>query len=475
VRAIDEFGELKQVQNVDANEIGAITSISSTLKPIPAILFDRIAGYKPGCRVLVNLLASRNRCSLIEGISEKTEGLDLVKEWKHKLAEYVPTPPQKVENGPVKENIFTEKEADVRILPCIKWHPEDFSSYWSYAAVVMKDLETGYVNIGMYRVSVYDKQTLGMHIAIGHDGQIIRDRWWKAGKAAPVAICLGTDPWVADVSTTDLGFGESEYDYAGWLRGKAIEVVEGETTGLPIPATAEAVIEGEIPTPEDEPFREEGPWGEADGYYCRSFPGPVVKVKCICHRDDPIILGTSNGVPPQRSYIGSPTDRHRAAAVAWIKLEKLGLPGVHGIGFVSPFLVCSITQLYPGHVKRVADALMAGLTGSRPPTHLMLVDDDIDPWNTQDVLWAMRTRCEPAEQIRIEKKVYTSVVNPWVWTPEMRKVPLEKGATGSSLIVDACRPYHWKDEFNEVIGDIEPVLKKHVKDKWEQVMGWPNE
>jgi 4-hydroxy-3-polyprenylbenzoate decarboxylase len=118
---------------------------------------------------------------------------------------------------------------------------------------------------------------------------------------------------------------------------------------------------------------------------------------------------------------------------------------------------------------------MAGLTGSRPPTHLMLVDDDIDPWNTQDVLWAMRTRCEPAEQIRIEKKVYTSVVNPWVWTPEMRKVPLEKGATGSSLIVDACRPYHWKDEFNEVIGDIEPVLKKHVKDKWEQVMGWPNE
>jgi len=473
VKAVDEIGELRRVRDVEKNEIAAITTMSGAMKPIPAILFDQIKGYKPNYGVLVNPLASMKRCSLIHGISDKLEGSKLVEEWKNKISKYTPIPPQQVPSGPVKENVFTGKDVNLQGLPNIKWHPLDFLPYiGSYAAVVMKDVETSFVNVGIYRVCAYDNQTLGMHLAIGHDGQVIRDRYWERGMATPVAICLGFDPWVADASSVDLGWGESEYDYAGWLRGKPIEVVKGESTDLPIPANAEAVIEGEIPPPSVEPLRIEGPWGEADGYYSKGFPGPVVKVKSLCYRDDPIILGCTNGSPPLRGYILPPTNRHRAAARGWLKLEKLGLPGIRGIGFAGPFMVCSVAQAYPGHVRRIIDALMGGLAGTRPPPLLLMVDDDIDPWNVQEVFWALRTRFDPVDQTTITKDVYCSIFNPRVWTPEMTQTPLERAAITSSLVLDACKPFKWKDDFSKVIGDVQPDLKQTLRTKWQEAMKW---
>lgn len=472
VKAIDEIGELRRLQDVDPVEVSPITSLSSTMKPIPAILFDRIKGYKPGCRVLVNMLATLKRCSLIHGISDKLEGGKLVEAWKIKLAKYNPIPPREVADGPVKENVFTGNDVNLLTLPNIRWHQLDFAPYiGTYSPVVMKDPEIGFVNVGMYRVSAYDEQTVGMHLAIGHDGQVIRDRYWERGMSAPVAICLGADPWVIDASTVDLGFGESEYGYAGWLRGKPIEVVKGETTGLPIPATAEVVIEGEIPPPSIEPLRIEGPWGEVEGYYSRAYPSPIIRVKSICHRDDPITLGCTNGIPPMRGYIYSPTGRNQSAARALLKLEKLGLPGVQGIGWAGNFMVCSIAQAYPGHVKRVIDTLMSGLAGARPPNYLIMVDDDIDPWNAQDVFWALRTRCDPAEQATIIKNIFASVTNPRVWTPEMMQIPLERGAITSALVLDACKPFHWKDGFI-TIGDLQPDIKQTIRKKWQELMGW---
>jgi len=223
-------------------------------------------------------------------------------------------------------------------------------------------------------------------------------KYWAKGLPCPAAVACGQDPLVLHAAGLQLPAGLAEYDYAGWLRNMPVEVVRGETTDLPIPATAEIVLEGEMVPPETE-TRIEGPFGEYTGYYAgHKAPVAAFKVKSICHRNDPILLGYI----PVGSWPFYWWDKNiPRAALMWDMIDKM-VPGVKGVWIIDEagtmMPVISIEQQYAGQAK---EAALVAATFSGLCRFIIVVDDDIDPSNISDVIWALGTRCDPETGIDV--------------------------------------------------------------------------
>ncbi len=379
VDKVKEIGECRLFENADWDlEIGTITELMS--KPgAPLLLFDRVKGYKAGYRIVTNLVASHKRVCMALGLPEEKTGVDLVQAYREKTkGGFKPIQPVEVNTGPVKENVHTGKDVDLFEFPTPKWHELDGGRYIGTGdLVITRDLEEGWVNLGSYRVQIHDKTTATMQIDENHHGYLMMRKYWAKGLACPVAVVCGQDPTLYFVGGMSLPWGVSEYDYAGWLRQKPVQVVRGETTDLPIPATAEIVLEGEVVPPEVDSVVE-GPFGEFTGYYAGiAEPRAAFRVKAVLHRNDPIMLGD----PPYRlwpmywggRYIGR-------AAMMWQEMEKL-VPGIKGVwitddtGLSIPII--SIKQQFAGHVKDAAIA--ASATGRALFRFIIIVDDRYRP------------------------------------------------------------------------------------------------
>jgi len=326
---------------------------------------------------------------------------------------------------------------------------------------INRDPETGYVNMGTYRMQVHEKNLLGIWQSPGQQGRLIAERYWKQGKACPVVATFGGDPLLFFLSHTKFPFGVSELDRAGGMLGRPVEVIKGPLTGLPIPAHAEVVIEGEMLPPEVE-TRLEGPFGEWPGYYTVGSKGmadeqPVIRVKAIYYRNDPILLNMA----PQ--WPGAPHHSVRfESGILWEQLEAVGVPGIVSTYVHNPFLVVvAIKQQYAGHAKQAGMAVLGSAASARNGRFVVIVDDDIDPSNMKEVIWAMTTRADPKTDIEI-------VENCWA-TPLDPRMPPEQTANGpftnSRAIFYAVRPWAWKDKFppvNRIDKDQrEAILKKY--------------
>jgi 4-hydroxy-3-polyprenylbenzoate decarboxylase len=207
-------------------------------------------------------------------------------------------------------------------------------------------------------------------------------------------------------------------------------------------------------------MRVEGAFGEMSGYYSHigGHPAPVVRVDAVYYRNDPIICGH----PPYKN-VRSGDGGERFTGHILKSLLEAGFHDIRGIGHAGPFMVVSIHQMYAGHAKRIADYLMSG-AADRPPRMLVLVDDDIDPNDAREVFWAVNTRLDPAESVHIYRNMWVSPTNPRP-TPHQKEIPLEHGLTLSCMVLDATRPFAWKDEFPPVV-DVSPDLRARVIDKW---------
>jgi 4-hydroxy-3-polyprenylbenzoate decarboxylase len=240
------------------------------------------------------------------------------------------------------------------------------------------------------------------------------------------------------------------------VRGRPIQYVKSELHGLPMPAHAEIVLEGELYETER---REEGPFGEFMGYYAsNASEQPVIKVRRIYYRNDPIITLAVPSRPPENFTFARATVK---SAMIWNELEKAGLPGVQGVwcheaGAGRLFNVVSLKQMYPGHVSQ-ALALAAGCRAANYAGRwVVAVDEDIDPTNMFDVIWAMSTRCDPPEDISYLKRAWSTPLDPLLRGPPYHN---------NRALVDACRPYDWKDDF-PIVAEASPELRKSVKAKW---------
>lgn len=465
IQWLEQTGEITTLQGADLNlEVGALTERTAE-KEGPALLFSHFDGYPAGFRVISNVFRTCRRTGPPMGLSPDLKGIDFLLAWKKKLASFKPLPAEQVEGGPVFENQMGEEEVDLFRFPTPKWHDLDGGQYLGTGCgVITEDPETGRINIGTYRVMIQEKNKVSVKMNMGKHGRLAFERSRAAGKALPVAITLGQGPSLFLAAQMPVPPDVNEYEFAGWLQGSPVPVARGAVTGLPIPANAEVVLEGEMPPYKDEELPLEGPFGEWPGYYTEANVGetPVMVVKRVYYRNDPIILGAPPLKPPN-SYLPIPL----GAATLWEQLEKAGVPDVKGVwGFVyggqpGSFTVISIRQRYAGHSKQallVAAGARAGAYGGK---FVVVVDDDIDITNPYDVIWSIATRCYVREGIDVVKSIWASVCEP-AMPPEERS---PRGYTSDRVLIDACRPFKWLDEFPQV-NAFSNEYKDEVEKKW---------
>lgn len=451
-------------------EIGALTEAAAELiTDPPMLIFDDIEGYPSGYRVLSLSLAAPARVARLLGLPTDRSKLELVRMATETISKSEPVPPVIVDEAPVMENVFTGDSVDMWKFPVPRYHSSDGGRYIGTGdSIINRDPISGYVNMATYRVQVHDAKTLGLWMSPGQQGRQICQRYWDRGESAPIVAVFGGDPLAFMASHTQSPWGRSELNFAGGLRGRPLPIVEGPLTGLPIPAFAEIAIEGEVPPPDVE-ARDEGPFGEWPGYYSGGTAGtgeqqPVIRVKALYHRNDPIILNESplwpgavrHGLP-----IGSGT--------LWNQLELAGVQDVTGVYRYSRyFIAVSIRQRFFGHAKQAGLAVLGCAEAMRNGRWVVVVDDDIDVTDIKEVMWAMQTRVDPVHDIDIIDGTLSSPLDPMM-SPAKRKAG---DHTNSRAIVYATRPFLWREQFPQSSRTPKDVLRQ-VVDKYRDVLPFP--
>jgi UbiD family decarboxylase len=460
---VDRMGELKTISGAGWDkEMGALTEIVYRERPVdsPALLFREIPGYPENYTCLYGMLASARRFGLAMGIDQSggmVSRQELLTAYRHKMKQMKPISPRVVESGPILENIIEGEEIDLLKFPVPIHHELDGGRYIGTACgVVTRDPDDGWINVGTYRVQVLDHKLALSYISQGKQGRIQRDKYLKNGKPCPMVVVAGIDPLLYMAARYQVPLGMSEFDFAGGLAGEPIDVIKGKVTGLPFPANAEIVLEGDV-LPDQKAL--EGPFGEWNGYYAGDAEmEPVMQIKRILHRNDPILTCAASQRPPhshlfERCFIRS--------AGLMEKLELTDCPGIKGVwvheaGSGRTFNVVSIKQQYYGHSRQ------AGLLASQlPPAgyvnrFTVVVDDDIDPSNLYDVIWAMGSRCNPEDDLDILRKNWSSRLDP---------MTVGKKLYNSRVIIDACIPYERREDFPKV-AQTSPEYKQKMMEKY---------
>jgi len=371
-----------------------------------------------------------------------------------------PIPPRVVSSGPILENVKQGDEVNLLELPVPRFSEFDGGRYIGTSdVVIMKDPDSGWINLGTYRMQLYDEKSCALFISPGKHGNLIRQKYFERGLPCPVAVCLGQDPSLMLFASNEVPYGIGEYDLVGGIKGAPVDVVLGPVTGLPIPAAAEIVIEGYC-YPGD--TRPEGPFPEWTGYYGSSSRAePVMQVKALLHRNEPILTARHeirNKVFDFRSLMRS--------ALLWKELETAGIPEVKGVWRYEQagsrfFNVISIKQSYYGHARQTLHVAAQTTAGAYAGRWVVVVDDDIDPSNIDEVLWAMATRCQPATDIEFIHRSRSTPLDPLCFDKE-------KNYYTTLALVDACIPYEEKKNFPRATGAT-PEYAREVAKKWESL------
>ena len=464
-----KLGELKDVSGADWNlELGAISELNVKKDKPPALLFDDIPHYPKGFRVVTCTTSSPMRLSSILRIDHQQTHRGLVqtlrglpKKWQAQAKDYDPVA---VASGPIFENIQVGEDVDLLSFPSPLWHEKDGGRYIGTGCIVVtKDLDSDWVNVGTYRVMIHDRNHVGLDMIPGKHGAIQYDKHMQAGKPFPVAIVVGCDPLGYLISGIEVPYGMCEYNYMGAILQQPVSVVAGQLTGLPFPSASEIVIEGFV-HPGDE--RIEGPFGEFHGYYPgKAASAPVVTIERIYYRNAPIIVGSPPAKPPNDYSYSKAVMR---SALLFDALEAAGVPDVEGvwaheIGGARMFNVVSIKQRYAGHSRQAGHILSQCGVGAYMSRYSIIVDEDIDPANMQEVMWAVATRTDPDLDIDIIKRGMGSKNDP------MSIAYPYKAPFSSKAIIDACRPYDYIQEFPEV-AEASKELQETVRAKWRHIL-----
>ncbi|MCC6887323.1 MAG: UbiD family decarboxylase [Hyphomicrobiales bacterium] len=461
---VETAGELFRVPGAHWNlELGALAEAvyQGAKGNPPAILFDDIPGYRHGYRVLSGATNSMRRLAITLGLPTPNHPLDLVRSYRDRMKTHRPLQPRAVASGPVLENVLRDDQVDVLEFPVPFLHEHDGGRFLGTDdIVIMRDPEDDWVNCGTYRVMVHDAKRVGIWMSPGKQGRQIADKYYRKGKPCPVLVSCGHDPLYFLAGANDIRFGLSEFDYAGGHRGESCDVIASEIYGLPMPAHAEIVIEGEMVEGDLAP---EGPFGEFTGYYAGGTSDqPVIHVRRIYHRHDPILMMATPMRPPSDFSYSKCVMK---SGMIWDEVERAGLAGVTGVwcheaGCAYMFNVISIKQAYPGHARQAGMLAATCQSGSYMGRFVVVVDYDVDPTDMFDVMWAICTRCDPAEDIEVMRRMWSSPLDPRI----------HRGtAHNSRAVIDACRPFERLRDF-PAVATASPELRRKVEAKFKDVL-----
>ncbi|MSQ51813.1 MAG: UbiD family decarboxylase [Betaproteobacteria bacterium] len=467
IKVVDKEGELARVDGAHWDrELGAVTEVlyRQKVEKAPMLLFDKITDYPVGHRVAYGMFGSPFRLATVLGMapSLSTNRKEMLDHFRKNIKKgFKRIAPKMVASGPVLKNIMRDEAVDMTRLPVPIHHEEDGGRYiGTGCGVVTRDPETGRINVGTYRVQLIGPSTCTSYISNGKQGRIHRDKYLKEGKPCPVVIIVGCDPITYLAAGFTMPDAMPEYEWAGGLMDRPHELINGELTGLPFPARSEIVLEGEISATET---AMEGPFGEWHGYYAGAEKEePLIHIKRIYYRDNPILTCAASQKPPHSHLFERCFLRSAGLLDA---LEAAGIPDVRGAwlhqaGGGRTFCVVSVKQRYFGHSTQVGVVASQLASVGYISRWIVVVDEDVDPTDIHDVIWAMGTRCDP--------KSRTTVLD-HCWSSRLDTLVRDKNMLyNSRMIIDACRPYELLDTFPKVC-ESSPELAAKVRAKYPEL------
>ncbi|HEY1441305.1 MAG TPA: UbiD family decarboxylase [Mycobacterium sp.] len=411
LRVLESLGDVEHVDRpVSAVlEAAAITRLSTEQRR-RAPLFDTIEGVAPGFRMLgaAGALSSDPdhrlaRVALSLGLAPDVSAQELV---EHLVQAHgkPPIAPRLIspDSAPCKQNILLGAEATLDRFPIPVVHQDDGGPYVNTWGVIVAKTPGGrWTNWSISRIMMLDNRRMtGLFLPQQHIGMIWAE-WEKIGQPMPFAVVQGGDPGVPMIGGMPIPAEMDEGTFLGTLYGEPVEVVSCETVDLDVPAGAEVVIEGHVSITRD---ATEGPYAEFHGWALpETSPEPVYTIEAITYRDDPIWPVTATGRPPDDSQI-APAVGVSAELVAL--LRNAGLPITTAWLLVDTschWMILTVPRQWrdvlpatdtTAFVDRIGELMSTSRVGHMCPVTYVL-DDDIDPSNTADVLWALGTRIHP--------------------------------------------------------------------------------
>ncbi|MDF3075600.1 MAG: 3-polyprenyl-4-hydroxybenzoate decarboxylase, partial [Alphaproteobacteria bacterium] len=388
----------------------------------PAVLFENVVredGSRYDMPVLVNLFGTVERVAW--GMEREPAELRQVGEtlaflrqpeppggWREALdmlpllRTVMAMKPKTVSSAPCQEIVLQGADIDLSRLPVQTCWPGEPAPLITWPLVVTKGpgkRKEDDFNLGIYRMQVTGKNTTLMRW-LRHRGGAQHHARWKEEKREPLpaAVVIGADPATILAAVTPVPDTLSEYQFAGLLRGKKVELVDCKTVPLKVPAEAEIVLEGHVSL---EDYGDEGPYGDHTGYYNSVERFPVFTISAITMRRNPIYLSTFTGRPPDE-----PSVLGEALNEVFIPLFQQQFPEI--VDFWLPpegcsyrIAVVSMKKAYPGHAKRVMFGVWSYLRQFMYTKFVIVVDADINARDWKDVMWAVSTRMDPARDITV--------------------------------------------------------------------------
>jgi len=428
IARLEQAGRLKRV-TVPVDPHLEMTEIQTRLlaEQGPAILFEQPVsrdGRRYDMPMLVNLFGTVERVAW--GMEREPNELRAIGEtlaflkqpeppggWREAVEMFplvktvLAMQPKNVGYAPCQDVVLTGDQIDLAKLPIQGCWPGEPAPLITWPLVVTKGPNSAGVgkrkeddfNLGIYRMQVLNKNQTIMRW-LKHRGGAQHHARWKQERPEPlpVAAVIGADPGTIIAAVTPVPDTLSEYQFAGMLRGRKVELVDCKTVPLKVPATAEIVLEGHVSLDE---YRDEGPYGDHTGYYNSVEQFPVFTISAITMRRDPIYLSTFTGRPPDE-----PSVLGEALNEVFIPLLTQQFPEI--VDFWLPpegcsyrIAVVSMKKAYPGHAKRVMMGVWSFLRQFMYTKFVIVVDDDINARDWKDVMWAVSTRMDPVRDITL--------------------------------------------------------------------------
>lgn len=395
----------------------------------PALYFDNVKGFTDA-RIALNVHGSWANHALALGLPRNTPVKEQVEEFARRWDAF-PVAPVRREDAPWRENTLEGADVDLfSVLPLFRLNDGDGGFYLDKAAVVSRDPEDpddfGKQNVGTYRIQVIGRDRLAFQPVPMHDvAQHLRKAEEK-GEDLPIAITLGNDPVMAIVAGMPMAYDQSEYEMAGALRGAPAPIATAPLTGFDVPWGSEVVIEGVI---ESRKRQIEGPFGEFTGHYSGGRRMPVIRVDRVSHRRRPVFESLYLGMPwTECDYLVGPN-----TCVPLLKQLRAEFPEVQAVNAMYThglLVIVSTKKRYGGFAKAVGMRAMTTPHGLGYVAQVILVDEDVDPFNLPQVMWAMSAKVNPKDDV---------VVIPNLSVLELAPAAQPAGIT-SKMIIDATTP-----------------------------------
>lgn len=439
IRRLEKDGEIVHVEE----RLDTVFEIPEAIKCIAlqrgsAVYLENIRGYDTP--IVANLLGSRKKMALAFGCPEKALHSTYLSRKEKSIK------PVMVSRAPVQE-VIHEKDINIRkIIPVLTHHERDAGPYFSSAITIAKDPELGVRGMGVHRVQVKDKNTLGIFLGSPplSDFLFLAD---KMNRRLEVAVVLGADVLTFFTSVVRVPRGSDKLDMAGSFAQRPIELVKCRSIDLEVPARAQFVLEGYI----QPRLRErEGPFGESTGYYF-TFDNPVAKIEVITHRKKPLYHAL---VPftPEEDLLRFYRDDEMLMEINSI------FPQVKKIYSRrrGQLVIAQIDKVSDEDGTKIIDNI---LSSNAYVKLVIIVDGDVDITNFNEVDWALCTRVRPERNIIVKTGLPGLSIDP---TNIREKISEYPGFVNrmSKMGIDASKPLKELDRFERI--DVPLKVKEKI-------------